>query len=183
MRTHILNFTKWLLLIWGGFSLAAVIALSIYVVYWFVVASHDKHDTASPHDAHYVLDTCGFSNKQIDQVVHSYISSRGFGGTVDAFEIKISQLDDADFIPKKDYPNEHWYRGDQLPQVLDAAVKLVAEWHDQIPWFPTEAELKNSDVLVFPASIGCCLGVEPTSATLVFVRKADKMAFYLNDNQ
>ena len=184
MRTGILKFVKWFLLIWGGLSFTATIALSIYGVYWFRVATLDKIDSASPHDVRYVLDECHLGGKQIERVVHSYIGAHGplNGGYIDAFAIKISHVDEADFVPKKDHLNEHWYRGDQLPPVLDAAVRLVDQWHDQFPWLPTKTELRSSDVHVYPVDFyGCCGSVDPTMATLVFVRKTDNMMFYFND--
>lgn len=183
MRARILKFVKWFLLVWGGFSFVATIALGIYIVCWLRVSIHDKVDSASPHDVRYVLDGCHFSSKQVEQVVHSHIGSRGFlnGGYIDAFAIKISHVDEADFNPKRDAPNEHWFRGDQLPPVLDAAVRLVTGWHNEFPWFPTDAELRSSDVHVYPIDFyGCCGSVEPTMATLVFVRKTDNMMFYFN---
>jgi hypothetical protein len=101
-------------------------------------------------DPRYVLDACHFSGKQVDQVLHSHIGSRGLlnGGYIDALAFRISDVAEADFTPTSETPNEHWFRGDQLPSVLDAAVRLVTEWHSEIPWFPTGAELKSSDVHV-----------------------------------
>jgi len=176
------KFVKWVLLIWGGVSLAACIAFGIFVVYHFNVVGPDKNDLASPHDVRYVLDGCHLGGKQIEQVVHSHISSRGFTGDyLDAFAFKISHVDDADFNPKPDTPNSHWFRGDQLPPVLDAAVKLVTECHNMIPWFPTGEELRSSDVHVYPMDFyGCCGNVEPTMARLVFVRGTDNMVFYFD---
>ena len=182
MKARIFKFVKWFLLIWGGISFVA----AVYIAIWFgrfVLPNPAKIDSASPHDVSYVLDGCHFGGKQIERVVHSYIGSHGLldGGDADAFAIKISNIDEADFVPKKDQPNEHWFRGDQLPPVLDAAVKLVSEWHNEFPWFPTDAELRSSDVHVYPIEFyGCCGRVEPTQATLVFVRKTDRMLFYLN---
>lgn len=183
MRSRILKFVKWFLLIWGGVSFAATIAVGVYIVFWIGVPTHDKIDSASPHDVRHVLDGCHFSSKQIERVVHSHTGSRGLlnGGYIDAFAIKISHVDEADFISKPDAPNEHWFRGDQLPTVLDAAVKLVAEWHHEFPWFPTGTELRSPDVYVYPMEFYCCCGnVDPASATLVFVRKTDNMMFYFN---
>ncbi len=186
MKSRLLKFVKWFLLIWGGFSFVATLALGIYVVCWLRVltSTHDKIDSASPHDVRYVLEGCHLGDKRIEKVVHSNIGSRGFlnGGYIDAFAIKISDVVETDFTPKPNAPNEHWFRGDQLPPVLDAAVKLVSEWHNEFPWFPTDAELRSSDVHVYPIEFyGCCGRVEPTQATLVFVRKADNMMFYFRD--
>lgn len=184
MRARILKGIQWFLLIWGGFSLVATVALAIYLITWFGAPTRDKIDSASPHDVRYVLEGCHLRDKQIEQVVHSYISSRGLlnGGIIDVFAIKISHVDESDFNTKPDAPNEHWFRGDNLPAILDAAVKLAAGWHNQFPWFPTEAELRSSEVYVYPMEINCCCGsVEPTMATLVFIRKSDNMLFYLSD--
>ena len=182
MRIRILKFVKWLLLIWGGFSLAASIVLGIYLVYHFKVTSHDRNDSASPQDVRYVLEGCHFGSKKIEQVVHSHISSRGFTGEyLDAFSIKTSPVEETDFAPKQKTPNEHWFRGDQLPPVLDAALELVTKWHNDIPWFPTGAELKSSDIYVYPVDFyACCGNVEPTMARQVFVRKTDNMVFYFD---
>jgi hypothetical protein len=160
-----------------------MIALSIYFANWFRMPNLDKNDSASPKDVRYTLDACRLGNKQIEKVVHSHTTSHGIinAGSIDAFAVKISQIDDTDFVPKKDHPNEHWYRGDQLPRVLDAAVRLVDQWHDQIPWLPSGTELRSSDVHVYPVGINCCCGsIEPTAATLVFIRKTDRMMFYFD---
>jgi len=176
------KYVKQVLLIWGGVSLAACIALGIFTIYHFGMMRSDKNDTASPHDVRYVLDGCHFGGKQIEQVVHSHISSRGFKGDyLDAFAFKISQVDDTDFTPRPDTPNSHWFRGDQLPPVLDAAVQLVTECHDMISWFPTGEELRCSDVYVYPMDFYCCCGsVDPTMARLVFVRRTDNVVFYFD---
>jgi|SRR6185312_11836878 len=185
MKARILKVVKWFLLIWGGFSFAAAIGLVVYVAFWIRlrVPTHEKIDSASPNDVRYVVNGCHFGEKQIEQVVHSYIGPRGFlnGGYVDAFAIKISNVNDVDFISRPEAPNEHWFRGDHLPETLDAAVTLVANWHDQFAWFPTGAELRSPDVYVYPTEFyGCCGSVEPTMATIIFVRKADNIMFYFN---
>lgn len=178
MRARIFKFVKWLLLIWGGLSLVVVLALGIFVAYQFGAANRDKDDSASPHDVRYVLNWCRLGDDRIERVIHSHISARSFTGDhLDAFAIKISHVDEADFASKTDDPTSRWYRGDQLPPVVDAAVRFVTAWHHEIPWFPTEAELRSSDFYVYPWSI-YCHGVEPSAAELIFVRKSDRMVFY-----
>jgi hypothetical protein len=132
-------------------------------------------------DARYVLEGCHLSGKQVEQTLHSHIGARGLlnGGYIDALAFRLSDVAEADFTPPSETPHEHWFRGDQLPPVLDAAVRLVTHSHDMVPWFPTASELKSSDVHVYPMDLYCCCGsVEPTAARLVFVRKADRMVFY-----
>jgi len=180
MRARILKFVQWFLLIWGSLSFAATIALGVFVAYQLGVANRDRNDTASPHDVRYVLNWCHLGEDRIERVVHSHISARSFTGDhLDAFAIKISHVDEADFTSKTNDAGNRWYRGDQLPPVVDAAVKFITAWHHEIPWFPTEAELRNADVYVYPWSI-YCYGVEPSAAELIFVRKSDQMVFFFS---
>jgi len=186
MKARIGHAVKWFLLIWGCISLIATICLAVYIASWFRVPGSDKIDSASAHDVRYVLDGCHFGDKHIEHVVHSFVSSRGLlnGGILDAFAIKISSVAESDFVPKQSTPNEHWFRGDNLPPVVDSALKFATGWRNKFPWLPTETELRSSNVYVFPMNINfCCGSVEPTMATLVFVRKSDNMLFYLDDRQ
>jgi hypothetical protein len=178
MRTRILKFVKWLLIIWGGFSLVAVVGFVAFFAYQVGPGNRDKNDSASPHDVRYVLNWCRLGDQRIEQVVHSHVSARSLTGDhLDAYAIKISHVDDADFISKIEYLTNQWYRGDQLPPVLDAAVRFVTAWHHDIPWFPTETELRSSEFYIYPWSIHCH-GIEPSATELIFVRKSDRMVFY-----
>lgn len=178
MRAGILKFIKWLLLIWGGLSLAAIVAFAAFVAYEFASARPGKDDSASTNDVRFVLNWCGLGDNRIVRVVHSYVSDRSFTGDhLDAYAIKISHVDDADFTSKTDDPTGRWYRGDQLPQVLDDAVRFVGECHYEIPWFPTDDELRSSKYYVYSWSIEYH-GVEPSAAEIIFVRPSDKMVFY-----
>ena len=178
MRAHILNFVKWLLLIWGGFSLVAAIALAAFFAYQLGPGNRDEDELATPHDVRFVLNWCRLGDERIDRVLHSHDSARSLTGDhLDAFAIKISRIDVSELTSKTDDFRGRWYRGDQLPQVLDEAVKFVGGWHHEIPWFPTEAELRSSEIYVYPWSI-YCHGVTPSAAELIFIRPSDKMVFY-----
>jgi hypothetical protein len=47
----------------------------------------------------------------------------------------------------------------------------------EIPWFPSETELRSSGVYVYPVKM-LLHGTVPTAAELIFVRPADNMVFY-----
>jgi hypothetical protein len=72
-----------------------------------------------------------------------------------------------------------WYRGDQLPKILDDAVSFVGGWlgSDDISWFPKEAELRSSEIYIYPWSIHYH-GTRPSAAEIIFVRPKDKMVFF-----
>jgi hypothetical protein len=78
-------------------------------------------------------------------------------------------------MDKTETTRDRWYRGDQLPKVLDDAVSLAGGRN--FPWFPSTTELKSAAFYVYPWSI-YCHGVQPTGAELIFVRTRDKMVFY-----
>jgi hypothetical protein len=178
MKSRIRTFFKWLLLIWGGFSLSSAIVLGTFVAYQLGVANRVKDDTTSPRDVRFVLNWCGLGERRIKQVIHSHVSARSFTGDhLDAYAIKISQVDEADLASKSNESSIRWYRGDQLPQIIDETVRFVSAFHHEIPWFPTEAELRSSSIHVYPQSI-YLHGGRPTSAELIFVRPSDKMVFY-----
>lgn len=179
MRARIFKFIKWFLLIWGGISLGTAIVLGAFILYQLELANRYK-DSASPHDVRFVLNWCRLGDQRIVQVVHSHVSAPSFAADhLNAYAIRISHVDESDFAPNKDDPTARWYRGDQLPPVLDAAVKFMTGWHQEIPWFPSEADLRSSEFYVYPWSI-YYHGVEPDGAELIFVRKSDKMVFYFD---
>jgi hypothetical protein len=180
LRAGVFKFIKWFLLIWGGLSLAIALVLGAIILYQLGLPNRGKDDSASPHDVRFVLNWCRLGDQRIVQVVHSHVSAPSFTPDhLNAFAIKISHVDESDFTPKTDDPTGRWYRGDQLPPVLDAAVKFVTGWHQEIPWFPSEAELRSSEFYVYPWSI-YYHGVDPNAAELIFVRKSDKMVFYFD---
>jgi len=177
MRIRIVNLFKWFFLAWGVFSFIAALAIVVCVAL-LAAGNHDKDDSASPQDVRFVLNGCNLGDDRIEHVLHSHVSSRSFTGDyLDAYAIKISRIELSELESKTNDFTGRWYRGDQLPPVLDEAVKFVSAWHNEIPWFPTEQELRSSEIYVYPWTI-YCHGVTPAAAELIFVRPADKMMFY-----
>jgi hypothetical protein len=179
MRARIVNFVKWILLIWGGFSLGVLVVAGVLFGCQLNTPSADQMDSASPNDVRFVLNWCRLGDNRMESVIHSYVSARDLTGDhLDAYAIKISHIDVAELVSNTTELTGRWYRGgDQLPQILDEAVKFVGGCSRGISWFPSEAELRRSDIYIYPWSI-YCEGITPSGAKLVFVRPSDKMVFY-----
>lgn len=178
MRPRVLKIVKWFLLVWGAFSLIGIVGVAAFIAFHMGPGNRTKQDLASPHEVRFVLNWCGLGDERIEQVLHSYVSSRAFNGDhLDAFAIKISRVEVADLTSQTNGAAGRWYRGDQLPQIVDEAVKFVSGWNSEIPWFPREAELRSAEFYVYSWSIHCH-GVTPSAAELIFVRPSDKMVLY-----
>jgi hypothetical protein len=180
MKARILTTLRNLLLIWGVVSLVATIGIGVFVAFQFGPGNTEQIDTASIHDVRFVLNWCGLGEERIEKVTHSYVSSRSFTGDhLDAYAIKIARLDIAELTATTSETSGQWYRGDQLPPVVNDALVFVGAWlgSDEITWFPKEAELRSKRVYVYPWAI-YTHGVRPTAVELIFVRPSDNMVFY-----
>ena len=149
-------------------------------IYGFGVANRTKTDKASGQDVRFVLNWCNLGDNRIEKVVHSHVSARSFTGDhLDAYAIKINNVTVEELTAHTNDVSGRWYRGDQLPKVLDDAVGFAGGWLHEIPWFPSETELRSGEFYVYPWSI-YCHGVEPSAAKIIFVRPKDKMVFYFD---
>jgi hypothetical protein len=180
MKARILATLRNLLLIWGVVSLAATIGLGAFVVFQFGPGNREQVDTASTHDVRFVLNWCRLGEERIEKVIHSYVSPRSFTGDyLDAYAIKISRLEVSELAATTSETSGRWYRGDQLPPVVNDAIEFFGAWlgSDEIRWFPKEAELRSKNVYVYPWAI-YTHEVRPTAVELIFVRPSDNMVFY-----
>jgi hypothetical protein len=180
MKARILSSLRKFLIIWGAFSLVAIVGLGAFVAYQLTFGNKSQTNTASAQDVWFILNWCELGEGRIEKVVHSYTSSRSFTGDhMDAHEIKISHLEIPELAARDLDRTDRWYRGDQLPPVVDDAIAFVGAWDgsDRIPWFPKESELRSANIYVFPVSI-CTHGVRPTAVELIFVRPSDNTVFY-----
>jgi len=174
MSTRILAIARWTLLIWGALSLIGVIGFAMTAAFW----NRDKTDTATAHDVRFVLNWCELGEQRIEKVVHSHVSSRSFTGDhLDAYAIKISHIELAELTGSVDPIRGRWYRGDRLPEVVGDAVGFAGPWLHELPWFPSERELRSAEFYVYPWSIHYH-GVRPSAAELIFIRPSDRMLFY-----
>ena len=112
----------------------------------------------------------------------SLVGAIGIGGFF-AYQLGPGNIDNNDSASKKDVRFVlNWCElGDEVSGVLDDAVDFLAGWLNsgEIPWFPSEEELRSDRYFVYPRSI-YCHGVRPTAAQLIFVRPSDKMIFYFS---
>ena len=109
------------------------------------------------------------------------VSARSFTGDhLDAYAIRITHVDAAELVSMGDDFGGRWYRGDDLPKILDDAVAFVGRWvdGDETSWFPSEEELREPEFYAYPWSV-YFHGVTPTAAELIFVRPSDNMIFYI----
>jgi hypothetical protein len=169
---------KWLFVAWGSVSLIGVLILMAVIAFSFLSSNRSSSKTASKQDVRFVLNWCGLGDDRIEEVTHSYISSRSFTGDhLDAYAIRISHVDISE-LTKKDDSEKIWYRCDQAEGIMEEALVFVRGWlGSEIPWFPSYEELKSSDMYVYPWSI-YTHGTRPTAVELIFIRPKDKMVFY-----
>ena len=142
----------------------------------------DRHDSASIKDVVFVLNWSELGAERIERVVHSHVSSRSLTGDhLDAFAIKIRHVSIVELTTQKKGAPGRWYRGDQVPGVLDDAIDFLAGWLDQseISWFPREAALRSQRFYVYPQSIHYH-GMRPYAAQLVFVQPSTRMIYYIS---
>lgn len=178
MKARVLAIARWGLLIWGAFSLCAIIATAALAAYQLSYGNRDKSQTAAAKDVRFVLNWCDLGDQRIEKVLHSHVSARSFTGDhLDAHAIRISHIGIDELTNQKDELHGRWYRGDQLPEVVSDAVNFAGGWLHELPWFPTVDQLRSSEVYVYPWSIHLH-GVRPSAAELIFIRPSDKMVFY-----
>jgi hypothetical protein len=177
---RLLSILKRFLLLWGAFSLIVCIAATGFMFFRLRSMSIDRTDQATNKDVRFVLNWCGLGDQRIEKVIHSFASARNITGDhTDAYAIKITHVAIEELTPKEDLPVGRWYRGDQLPKSLDQPLELVLGWCEfhKLDWFPKTAEVRSSDMYVYPWSVDLH-GIEPNAAKLIFVRPKDNMVFY-----
>ena len=145
-------------MIWGGLSLIGIIALVGIASFNLGPGNRDEIDSASVKDVRFVLNWCELGESRIESVIHSYVSSRSLTGDhLDAYAIKISHVNRAELTSSSKETHGRWYRGDQLPSVVNDAVGFVGDWLGQkeISWFPREAELRSAEFYVYRGVFIC----------------------------
>lgn len=171
--------SKKILVVLGALSLSGGIILGGFVAYQLIFSNQAKTDSASPRDVRFVLNWCNLGGKKIDKVVNSYVSARSFTGDhLDAYAFKVESISVDELIQNDKTPGGRWYRGDQLPKVLDDAVSMVGNLGGgEVLWFPKEVELRSCDVYIYLWSI-YYHNIKPTAVNIIFVRPKDKMVFF-----
>ena len=180
----ILSIVKWFLLIWGGLSLIGLIAFGGIIAYQFGPGNKDSVNFASKKDVEFILIKCGLGEQELKKIINSYASSRSFTGDhLDAFALKVNNISINELINKtQDKYDSHWHRGDKLPGIIDDALSFLAASfsNTDIHWFPNESELRSDKYYICIDTLYYS-GERPICASLIFLRPADKMVFYISE--
>ncbi len=177
MNKKRLEIGKRLLMIWGGISLIIVLLVTGYLAYFVTIGNTTSEDLVSKKDVRFVLNWSGLGDEKIKNVVKSYKSSKSFSGDhLNAYAIEITE------VSVNELPNTRttkWLSINNLPLLIDNAVKLTNRFQNKIPWFPSYKELKNEGYYIHPHSI-YCLGISPMSTELVLLKPDGKMIYYID---
>ncbi len=182
MRTDLYGILRKLLFAWGVVSLLSVSALGVFLVYQFTLGNTEQVDQASIDDVGFVLNGCGLGAERIERVVHSHVSARSFTGDhLDAYAIKLSRLDLSELLDQQDAASCRWYRGDELPPLVDAALEFVGAWlgGDELAWFPHGTDLRSTSIYIHPMTT-VFRATQPTAVEMIIVRPADRMIYYFS---
>ncbi|MFA6717142.1 MAG: hypothetical protein WC082_01815 [Victivallales bacterium] len=166
---------KILLIGWGILCFTGAIVIGCILLYEFTLGNRPRIGNVGAKDVRYVLNWCRLGDNRIKEVIHSYQSSRSFTGDhLDAYAIKISNVSISELT------NPDWCRGDKVEGILNDALTFTGAWRNQeIPWFPSEKELRSKEIYVYPWSI-YYHGTRPTAVRLIFVRPKDCMIFFIS---
>jgi hypothetical protein len=147
-------------------------------------------NTLEKKDAEFVLDSAGLGDKEIVEVVHSYIENPLFSGDyMDIYALKINPLTDKEITDRIKTDSENiyrWYKGDSLPVSVSDAVGFISDWvlvtsntgGNDFSWFPTEKEIRTGDIYVYLRNVYYSSATEQSAASIIFIRPADGMIFY-----
>lgn len=156
-------------------------------VYEFAKCSRNRIDKLDPKEMRYVMTSCPLGEKRVQQVIHSFAGSEGGPGDhlyVCAIKLTTVSLEELTANTCEGFKGR-WYRGDQLPKVVDDTVPWLEGWlhngqyNNLFEWFPKGDELRSQDVYAYPCWIDLA-DLRPYAATIIFVRPKDKMLFFFD---
>jgi hypothetical protein len=179
MQARILAILRWCLIVWGGASLVGVLVLAFFM---FGPGNRDSSGDTEVSDVQFVLNWSELGTERIERVVNSHKSARSLTGDhLDAYAIKLTKVEAEELLAPDGGGNVKWFRGDQLPPVVEAAVTFASTWQE-LTWFPSGADLRSSRMYVLPWSV-TFYGTRPEAAELIFVRPEDDMLFFFAAKQ
>jgi hypothetical protein len=177
-RSRFLAIARLALLIWGAVSFVGVLVL-VGMLVW--PGNQLEVDRAAPKDVHFVLNGCGLGEERVEKVLHSHVSGRSITGDhLEAYAIRVTRLDGAELLTKGEGdPLRSWFRGDRLPPMLAEAMHDPTASAGEIPWFPSEAELRSTEVYVSPRRF-LYHGMRLDGVDFIVARPADRTIFYFS---
>ncbi len=166
--------------VWGIISALIIIVITI-VIASQVTMQKDQVDTATKSDVGFVLNWPGLGAERIQNVVHSFVSSRSLTGDhIDAYAIKIDHVTLDELNKTSTGLDDQWYQGDKLPQdISDAVSDISLSRSDAINWFPSEKEIRSDAIYVWAWNVSYHEAT-PTAYDLILIRPSDNMVFYIS---
>ena len=163
--------------VFGFISLTAIIILAGYLTYSLTLGNNPEINKAKNSDVRFVLNWCDLGDGKIEEVLKSFVSETGFNGDYhESYLIKISSLKDIEL--KNIQNSKKWYKGNDLPKILDDAISFATEFNGETPWFISEENIKTSDCYIYPQSIECN-GILPRGVQLIILKPKQKLVYYI----
>jgi len=157
----------------GGISLVLALLITGFLVYRSILDNKEHVDKSSTSNVRFVLNICSLGDSRIVKVLHSYESPIAFNGDhLKAYEIEISKI-------SIDELSKVWYRGDQLPTIVDDAISFVSSMPNKNTWFPSSSQIKTSDFYVYLSTIEYHT-MSPDEAELVIIEPRKKIVYYIS---
>lgn len=171
---------KWVLLVWGALSLAAVLVMAGLLAYSLASASRDHADHLDEADVRFVMNWCGLRPERIERLVHSFESNRSFTGDHwDGYAIKVRDLNLVDLKEPASDHDRGWIPGDMVDPVVADAIGLLTGFADaeSQTWFPGAEELRSSSYRVYVSRI-VIQGRQVDAAEIIFANPETGMLYY-----
>lgn len=161
------------LMIWGAVSLLGMIIFFGTVGYQLGIKNAKVED--DDQDVRFVHEWFGLGHDRDAQIVHSHNPTGSWSGDYEkAFAIKLVDLDESEIVQRHGVS-----RGDELTATIRGAVEFVTDFTDdgRMPWFPKTDEILSKEYFVYPVRM-VHQGTYPDAVHILFIRPADKMAFF-----
>ncbi len=177
-KKNILQVSKLALMIWGLISLLIIAYFGGRYLYFSRPSLQSNITKPKKNKVSFVLNWCNLGDERIEEVLESYTSAKALTGDhLDAYSIRISHVTIDELT--KNNSSRKWYRGDELPKVVDEAIKFIGNTQSTISWFPSEDRIRTSEYYIYPWSIGFH-SIMPTSTKLIIIQPAEKTVFYIS---
>ena len=173
---------KWFFLIFGVVSFIGAVALGGILVYSIGPGNKNRSEFASKKDVRFILNRCNLGDKQVEEVVHSYESSRSFTGDhLDAYALRISDISIDELTTEADCPRSHWCRSDKATGIVADALDFMQGWvpSDEASWFPSMEQIRTDQFYAYTLGI-YYPGNKPNSVSLILINPKSKMVYYFS---
>ncbi len=169
-----------ILAVWGGISLVLTLLVAGFFVYRINLDNKENIDKSSTSDVGFVMNWCNLGDSRIVKVLHSYESPISFNGdNFKAYEIEISNISIDELTKDENSSVKQWYRGDQLPTIVNDAITFVCSMQNKNTWLPSYSQIKTSDFYVHLWKIEYH-GMSPDVADVILVEPQKRIVYYIS---